>query len=635
MLVRNARCEFYARYGHGYKKSDPKTWNTYVRSKKKHLVGVKATQFAFSPTGAASLVKADKTGCYHNAFAFSAYKAALKPRKRETPLKFLMNAGGNYDALLRYQKDMSAYIADGIKSLGLGAVANSDNQYPCVLFNFPKDAHIKEDDWVNLISIYILAFANRLADERRVNIEIVRRSSFGHLRPTMSECAPSLRISPGIIPLAYADVLIEAIKLAHHCLCGAGKALFDVKHSHPTLANHLRQYSVQKKMKTALTLPENLWDVLWAPVDAKKFSFVHQLTRQEINFEALVNRVMDGMIKTKLKVANIINNKKIFYTALVSPLVDAVRSFALVDGKMSFTQVLTELPDYEWSNVPDPIDDDSFWLEINRLADIFEVGQYEWVKQRDVANIHANLEEAASKSMFSPITIGCTDGYGSDSDCEGDVNLSAKTKVHLYGRKRICATGVRAIQLAHGAIRMVYANNANILRDAEHMYYETEEALKKHSIPLDKTGRKKQVISGVTFFDVNHCNTTQDETPSLVEVISEDSIVCVLDTTSATQLETLEALEKLFKHAKDLQTVILVGSGLKNEQAGADTNSYGYVRIFSKAKEKMHALYDAMTVLEKKAKYVHPAASHEIRVNCKEKKLVPTNLGIIHARVGR
>ena len=632
MLERNPRCEFYARYGHGYKKANPKTWNTYVRSKKKHLVGVKATQFAFSPTGETSLVKADKTGCYHNAFAFSAYQAALKPRKRKTPLISLRNAGENYDALLQYQKKMSAYIVDGIKALDLGAVANSDNQYPCVLFNFPKDADIKEADWVNLISVYILAFANRLADERRVNIEIVRRSSFGHLRPTMSECAPSLRISPGIIPLAYADVLIDAIKLAHYCLCGAGKAWFDVKHTHPTLDNHLRQYSVEKKMKTALTLPENLWDVLWAPVDAKKFSFVHQLTRQEINFEALVNRVMDGMIKTKLNVEDIINNKKMFYSALVLPLVESVRRFEFIGGKMSFTKVLTELPDYKWSNVPDSIDDDSFWCEINRLAYIFEVHECAWVQERNLANIHANLEEAASNSMFSPIKIECVDGYGSDSDCEGDVKLGAKTKVHLYGRKRICATGVRAIQLAYGAIRMVYANNANILRGTEHMYYETGEALKKHSIPVGKTGNQKQVVKSVTFFDVNHCNTTQDETPSLIEAISDDSIVCVLDTTSATQLETLEALEELFKHAKDLQTVILVGSGLKNEQAGTDINSYGYVRIFSKAKEKMNALYNAMTVLEKKAEYLHPAASHEIRVNCKEKKLVPTNLGIIHAR---
>ncbi|MHB1221735.1 MAG: hypothetical protein ACYC0J_07045 [Gammaproteobacteria bacterium] len=634
MLIRNARCEFYARYGHGYEKADPATLNTYVRSKKKHLVGVKSTQFAFSPIGAKSLVKADKTGCYYNAFAFSAYKAALKPRKQEAELTWLMDAGDNYDALLHYQKEMSAYIANGIKSLNLGAVANADNQYPCVLFNFPKDTHIKEADWVNLISIYILAFANKLADERHVNIEIVRRSSFGHLRPTMSECAPSLRISPGIIPLAYADILIEAIKLAHYCLCGAGKALFNAKHAHPTLANHLRQYSEIKEMKPVLTLPDNLWDVLWSPVDAKKYSFVYQLTRKEINFEALINRVMDGMIKSKLNVADIIKNEKIFYKALVSPLVDAVRSFSLIGGKMSFSQTQAQLPDYKWSSDPVALDDVPFWGEINRLADIFEVGQDGWVINHDISAVHAKLEAAASKSMFSPIIMGCKDGYGSDSDCEGDVKLSASSKIHLYGRKRICATGMRAIQLAYGAIRSVYADNANIPKDTEHMYYETAEALKRYSIPVGKVGTHGGFIERLTFFDINHCNTTQAKTPSLVEVISKDSKVCVLDTTSATQLEILEKMEALFAHAKDLQTVMLVGSGLKNEQAGTDTNSYGYVRIFSKSKDTMHVLYDVMTELEKKANYVHPAGSHEIRVNCKQKKLVPTNLGILHARVG-
>jgi hypothetical protein len=85
---------------------------------------------------------------------------------------------------------------------------------------------------------------------------------------------------------------------------------------------------------------------------------------------------------------------------------------------------------------------------------------------------------------------------------------------------------------------------------------------------------------GILHFDLNHSNATNSpDNQSLEEKLAEfNPSVAILDYTSSTTSSVKKALQACFSK-ENVKLVILVDSGLKNNQGGCDINPYGEVRI--------------------------------------------------------
>jgi hypothetical protein len=125
------------------------------------------------------------------------------------------------------------------------------------------------------------------------------------------------------------------------------------------------------------------------------------------------------------------------------------------------------------------------------------------------------------------------------------------------------------------------------------------------------------------FFDMNHCNNKQLQYPDIN--FNEYDIV-ILDHTSTTTSLVNTYLNKAFA-AKRVSLVSLVTSGLKNEQAGGDLNTYGCIRIMTRNKGLRDELLDVVKLAE--GTYRHPKESHAIRKAYKARGFVPTTKAFI------
>ncbi|WP_437759906.1 OTU domain-containing protein [Sorangium sp. So ce1389] len=253
--------------------------------------------------------------------------------------------------------------------------------------------------------------------------------------------------------------------------------------------------------------------------------------------------------------------------------------------------------------------------------------------------------------------IDVKDGYASDSDEEEDIEVGGRSelgvhgrelrfglldddevkerrskKVHVYSKKHLTATGMRAIHLAHHCCR-VYAGErgvklTEIKVSADRMYYETKEAITKvpiqKDVPVDAEKRKQQQMkaASILFFDLNHCNAMQDANP---RVAFEEFDLVVLDHTSATTSRVHFYLKEALRHDR-VRLVLLVTSGIKNEQSGADFNTYGTVRVVARSREERDHLFDEVREVDRLADqtpYQHPKESHAVRRAYKEFGFVP------------
>ena len=621
------RCEFYTRFTTSEDMPDSKRWNTYFRSRFSRTVGSKPSEKVFHPhKPGKTITEASKTGTYYSPFHFKAYRDEVKPIKRKQTIKYPDNA---YDDLLAYQRKIANYMVSEMGKKKLNWSVNADNDYTCVLIKFPKPPAAKEADWVNLVILHFVAITNHLSEEKGLNAELVRRSGFGHLRPSVCETAPSFRINVGFIPTAYADLLVEALEKTHALLCGDNREVFNHQPNLPSVTEKLDAYNQAKKLKDKkqLALKETLWDTLWTRFDSCGGSVVKQGMRCEITAEWLVNGLIDGFRQHP----DAFDTKKKLKSVVVYPWLRVLRNVSINGTVLSVKPPVESLPSYQWQKPAEAIDDPEFTQIINRLHTIFDdVSQ----PQKTLQGLHEHLEAASKKMFFNPVEMDHEDGCGSDSECDDDIQIGKK-KAKVYAKKFITATGMRAIQLAFAAVKLylqqdLKLNFRNLQIETGFMYYETEDALTKHAIPikLESVNDLAAQVYKLHFFDLNHCNTTHKKTPEVTKQIPDTFPICVLDATSASMEKMATAGQNIFKKNPNVSTVIFVSSGLKNEQAGSDINPYGTLRIFSRTQKERDDIYEWLVALEEKAKYEHPGISHLLRKNAKERKLTPTNLGI-------
>ncbi|CAM2977273.1 hypothetical protein [Legionella worsleiensis] len=652
------RSEFHCRYPALWPMMDYVRWSTYHRSDFKKLEGVSSDEFKFF--GNQTQLKRGmypKIGNFYNPFHFKAYQDALKPVVH--PLA-TAEAAVWYNRLLARQKKMAAYVVAKVKERDPDYSINADNDYTCVLFSLPKPPAEKNvTTWSHLLSAYLVALTNTLAHERGVNVEMVHRSSFGCLRPSIADCAESVRINLGLTPKEYADCVVDALFLLQRVILN--QQSFQIPFESAKLAKSLVSYSKiktqenerkheiassssssassSKKMKSKkvdIHLQDTLWDTLWAPCDSSSKSFASQIFRKSVVKEYLVDLIQQGCQKYSSE--RLISDSKAFNESFVNPLIKVLKCFRLNKTAISVQVSTAQLSSFAWGDAQQIVDDE-FWVLVHEMAEHLGATSEDietYINGHRMDHIHSFFEMLLANFIFQPVSNPqVEDGCGSDSDEEDDLTIGRRTQ-RVYAKKIITATGMRALQLIHAASRKYLHDTykidiQNMSFSASQMYYETDMALGSYSIPLtsEETKVRKRLPNNVCFFDLNHCNTTQEDMVNAIDFIDKKDKICAVDVTSATTREIHDILVSLFKYRPKLEIILTISSGLKNEQAMADYNPYGTVRIFAKSRESLDRIYDTLLDFEQTAGYRHSKESHLIRKSAKLAGLTPTNETIL------
>ncbi|KTD32341.1 hypothetical protein Lmor_2279 [Legionella moravica] len=618
---------------------DRKRWVTYHRSVSKKLEGVTSNLLAFAGNNKKTTRGQNpKTGNFFNPFKFTAYQSAIKGSDKPDFDPYYQ--GWLYDKLLKWQKSMAKDIVRQVHARNPDIQINADHGYPCVLLAIPKPPNEKNEKiWSRLVGMYLLAISNRLARERGINIEMVRRSSFGALRPSITDCGKSTRISLGLVPGVYANnILIDAILFTHSLLTQPDK-YFNMPLILKRLENTLETYNQGLSSKKSVSLKETLWDTLWARGDSNGPSFASQFFRKEIVPEYLIDQML--LMHPEKTLEMIFRNERWCRETFAHPLARIFGAFHLnKKGQLAIDEKKLNLQTFDWYHER-PVYDPAFQILLLDFALQTGMSTKNLASLRGpgllLHHLHNYFENYLMSFFFNlPIALAAKDGFGSDSDCEASIDISDDQEtLTVFSKKFITATGMRAIQMAYAIARMYliekhHMDTLEISFNAQNMYYETDEALtEKHSIPIlvteKRTVRGKQQCIG--FFDQNHCNASQSEAPKYE--FGRNDKVFVLDITSSTTKEIGKQLLSSWETRPGLEVILTVSSGLKNEQGMSDYNPYGTVRIFARSRAVCDWLYLQLVQCESAADYKHPAASHWMRRTAKAAGMTPTNAKIL------
>lgn len=630
------RCEFHCRFPSLFAMDESVRWNTYHRSTYKNIAEVKAADAKFkgNQTDVTKGMYA-KTGNYYNPFHFSSYKKYLEPKKRKDDKA---TQAEWYDRILLRQKTMAADIVKAVLKKNKHLKINSDNSYPCVLFSLPKpEAEKNVKVWTQFLEVFLVAITNKLAYERGLNIEMLHRSSFGHLRPSVAECGESVRINLGLIPNAYADCIIDAILYLAKLF--ANKKLAKVTFESTELTKKLKKYNKKhsiKNKKVNIQLKKTVFETLWAAGDSSNRSFATQIFRTPLVTEYLVDLIFNACLEQDLE--DIFEDEQLVAKTFTDPLKEVLNKITLnKKAQLTIDVDFDALKSYEWQDVK-PVKDDEFWNFIADLAKALNVSDFEiktLQRERITEDLHSRFEVWEANFFFHPQKYDdVVNGVGSDS--EESAIIANQT---IYAKKLTTATAMRAIQLCYAVSKQYLYSEYRIdplyiSFIADQMYYETDEALQKHAIPIayKDSNKLKAKNTNIGFFDINHCNTGHNKNKDILSLIEKDAKICVLDVTSSTSLEIHETLESLLQSRKKLEVILTVSSGIKNEQAMADYNPYGTVRIFCTTEENLEYIYNNLIDLEQIAEYEHPKESHWIRKTAKDAGMTMTNGAIFKAK---
>jgi hypothetical protein len=177
--------------------------------------------------------------------------------------------------------------------------------------------------------------------------------------------------------------------------------------------------------------------------------------------------------------------------------------------------------------------------------------------------------------------------------------------------------------------------------NADNSYYETISGNPKEPLCLDcatnPPEKKENGKVDILFYDLNsYSSESVDFEIGLRKKLElTQPMVVILDHTSSTTYKIKKAIKMVYEYHPTVCMVLLVTSGLKQEQAGSDKNPHGKLALLSLANngEKNNLtnfVYDEMTLLRNKGKYslhtnalLKPAA-HAIRHSFKDKGFTTT-----------
>lgn len=630
-------CVFHARFPTLYPAVASKHWNTYHRGIYKLLENtpIEAARFIGNQLVGHSDMYL-KTGTYYNPYHFAHYKERINLTTEKIHIKHPSSA--MYNRLLTYQKQAARYVVEQFNKREYSNVwVNADYDYTCVLIKVDKPQEITNTkDWTNFLSLFLMPLMNALAMEQGINIEILRRASFGFLRPAIAECGSSIRINLGLCPQEYLNILIDA--LDYMAKLETTLTIFQ-KPLHNRYSNNV---NLDSKKRPISENQAALWTNLWETNESTNASFINYLFSKgnEHVVEHLTDLILIECCEQPIKA--LFNNQYNLQRVFADPFINIVQNYILKNKMVDANAAPIKHKSFQWTH-NSTIKDSSFWLLFRDFAATLGAHNKdinEFMTSATTDGLYCFLDSLTQKFYFNPslTSDSSQDGYGSDSECDEHIEPDNK-ETTLSAKKLITATGMRAIQLAYAVAKLYLAEKhqihpAKCAAINRYMYYETGDAIQDYSIPISISSEHATCgyETGITFFDNNFCNSEHQPTKKLLTEISTRDYICILDVTSATTDEMNVLLTDIFS-IENIEVCLFVSSGLKNEQSMSDLNPYGTVRIFARDKEECDYIYGKLTALEDKALYAHPKESHLLRLQAKNHGMTPTNKRILQQHI--
>ncbi|WEF32688.1 hypothetical protein [Pseudoduganella chitinolytica] len=581
----------------------------------------------------------------------------LTPGKGDIKQRPLQTSPGNaelYDASLKYRTDVTQHVQTqltGSKNIQVGAYED----YPAVMVHCDartfldvtkkekKELGTAAESFTQFLMSHYLGIVNAEAAKMGLNTATVERSSFGHLTPSVASTANSFRINLGMMPPAYAEAHVRALRILDQEL-DSFQASFGNGHQvnlapfepseHRLELNkdkNLLQLAFTKAESGGKRLITNTMRTLNArnAVDSESFAL-----HRRSSADAAVADPLSATLTNLFSQVGFVKNSKGGMTmstntepkpysitagqnavppttggAAEAPPLSAAYDAYLQKFSRNLAKVGTAIPGQAGGTQE----------HLARIAGTLHPNNPDIAVALDLANqllmVHTLDKLQAGKGADE------TDfGYGSDSDVEdGDVR----------GSKMILHNGMRSLLGATNSARAILfggeANNVGIAYDKP--YYETAGAIRDAEIQV-----KEQADAQIVIKDINACVTdaTKGDGKRNVAEAYPNARAWIIDTTSATTAQMHEVYEQ-FKEAETAELLYFASSGLKNEQAGADQNNYGSLRVFGKAgdgdanKQRVGEVLGAIAGTDRGLAQF----SHEHRRTMKAMGLVPTNQSIV------
>ncbi len=672
------RCEYYTRWQESthFAMKDSKHWGTYFRSTPQGGSGARYTTLFTDRIYINSRLNNNEhqqytyglAGSLFNPFSIKEYEKAVGcGSKEQTTCSFL------YDAIIKHKLRTCHVIETCYDKLANKKQKNIlkvyfRNKYPCIMVRVPrfqKEGGFDSEGMHAVAMAYYIALVNNSAKLNKIPIELVVRSSFGHNNPSVDVTGNSFRINVGLIPELYVEVLVNSLlKLADMLISNPEPQLLkkfvteinkkidkynnDIKTEPKAIKRTEKIRTLEEELKTGslssrtrknkerslhdllkqpeLKLPhwdQDLFKVLNQPGSLKQTENTHQsvvlqLTRRREYINLLIDHIMEELDEHKPRFVNPLRKWLAKFDFLKKKGVTTV-CLDVSDTDYKFRDKKHEIPVTDEEN-PIIKTDDNFWAILKRISARLGVINELVPRDKKIKGLYAFLEWA-NKKYITEEKKESEQGVGSDSDYGDEDNK-------LFAKKITVMTGMKAINLAHHLARCEIGKGKSYKPLYTHMYYEIADALKigvkdiKDSEIANCHGNSKGKL---VLFDLNYCDSecVQKE-KHLKPPEVQNAKVIILDYTSAT---TTQIREFVAYYLKTVKVILLVNSGLKNEQAGADINPYGTVRIIADTRENLKRLYDiALDVLKNNdPRDTLPAVAHDIRKAYKASGFVVTN----------
>jgi hypothetical protein len=559
--------------------------------------------------------------------------------KFEPSAKKISTSAGNaslYNSLLGYKNHICQQIVAALQNLQILQVGVY-NDYPCVMVYIDDNSIIKhpltprpsfaaKEAWVDFLISCFVGLVHYETAQAQLPFELERRSSFGFLTPTISPTSESMRISIGLIPQEYAQVLIKSLRKLDELLCSFKRDPQKTLEKIPDglfygSDDHNRYLSGSSYRIVPL---DNTMQLLWAQVEKGGKTTVQNIVRTPYARQGISMAVFNALIEEET-VEDAFNAGLLWSLCNIHLIKDRKNHFQLEFKQTDDISYSTQPLDAEYCEV----NDDSFWKVIKQIAENGLALKKPELKETCYAlltchythridHLHYQLEYMQEMMFVSAIKssklITMEDGYGSNSDEEIIIN-----NVPMASNKIITHNGMRAILSATLATRW-YLSEKNILCRVylAEAYYETKTGitliatLEKLSIQV--VNKKNQAT--VIIADLNACITNGAASASLA---IDNHCIFILDSTSALQPCVSNALTQFSEQSSEV--LFLVDSGFKNQQLGSDKNPYGTVRVFAKDNHVKEALYSK---LKESDPPLLSATSHQHRRSMKAIGAVPT-----------
>ena len=666
-----SRCEFYTRYYGSslYAMQLPEHWNTYHRSENTRFFKKSGGRAGFSFKNPCMQ---DTTGSHAASSHLGNVKTPASTKIYSDQLiqnQTVQKRSSNLrDALLLYRLKMAQsvvrYFQQKNKNLQpiiikdpktgtpfeiMRPIIHTDHDYPCVVVHIPIvksgeastasnrfwNEHGK--DFQTLLVCVFIAFVNTQANHKKIPIEMVLRSSFGHNLPSACQTGSSFRINTGIVPKAFTEVIADA-------LIKTMESLEAINDSNSTLvideafAEQVFGYNARKLKKAILKNKHGIYHHLmgsdhFSDIETpsnyqkvrKAFAAINKIKARKRQSKSIEVDLRNGMTTWKAIRQKGDSGGKLLLSecfrragamdwfidrmihaielkhpnAIDSALTQLIQQLDYSNNKVTMSEL--DFPEhkkfFEAPSISSFYDTDKEFLKI--VEDLLNgLGE----RAIPTYGLFSEIERAGLAFMIhrrSQSTVPTEDGYGSDSEFEEDYQYD-RTKYKLAHKKIRVANGMKAIIASHhGALKYLESlGEKHYTQDVTSMYFEVEPSLPmiKMSARLTKLPTNSQGHLSLLYCDLNRNNSDnahdQDNLNSYLDRFKP--IVIMLDITSASARVTLQSMKECFSKSS-VKLVLLVESGLKHSQAGLDYNPYGEIRILSNNNRTTQEMYDFIT----------------------------------------